>query len=184
MSLLTNGYESGLKPLKRLFFIAAALLLVVATLCVNQTRRHRLLQTTLKELTRAQRGLVQVKAANVNRRQVLAALQSQFGQGTLHSSPEMILYRKVEEIKASLRPEGMTFTAIGKKGSEASLQYTLTFNNLEYNTLLNTVGSLHNSVFPLTPVSSIAVTQSGAKESGGVSYIVTGKIVTSEKTKP
>lgn len=184
MNQLTGGYEIGLKPLKRRFYISAALFLFVAVVCSSQARRHKLLATTLEELTRAQVGLAQVKAASANRQQTLAALQAQLGQGSLQSSPEMIIYRKTDELKAVLKPDDMTITTIEKKGGEASLQYTLTFNNHDYNTLLNAVSALHTAVFPLTPVSAIAVTQADAKGGGGISYKVTGKIITSEKTKP
>ena len=184
MTLVPNRYESALKPLKVRFFIAAALLLIVGIACAAQLRNRLLLEKTSAELTRAQSGLVRVKAASANRRQVLTALQSQLGQGVQKSSPEMILYGKVDELKTHLNPDDMTITAVERKGGEASLQYTLTFGNADFNHLLNSVNYLQSAVFPLTPVNFIAVTQSESKGTTGVSFKVTGKVITSEKMKP
>jgi hypothetical protein len=179
-----SGYDDNITPLKRRFFIAAGLVLILAVAGVSLLRSRRLLAKTHESLTRAQSGLDRVKAANANRRLVLATLKSQFGQSAQNSSPEIILYGKVDQIKARLNPDDMTITAIEKKGGEASLQYTLAFNNPDFNTLLNAVNYLQEIVFPLTPVSSIAVAQSEVRGVAGVSFKVSGKIITSEKTKP
>lgn len=184
MNLVPNRYEIALKPLKVRFFIAAALLLALAVACVLQLRSRLLLEKTSAELTMAQSGLARVKSAGANRRQVLTALQSQLGQDSQKNSPEIIIYGKVDELKTHLNPDDMTITAIEKKGGEASLQYTLTFTKADFNHLLNSVNYLQRAVFPLSPVTSIAVTQSESKGTAGVSFKVTGKVITSEKIKP
>lgn len=184
MNHIKIEYEPYLKPLKTRFFIAAALLLLVATATVSQLKSRRVLEKSLEELTRAQSGLTKVKGANANRRQVLATMKAQLDQNANTSSPEMVLYRKFDELKARLNADDMTMGAIEKKGGEASLQFNLTFTNPEFNALLNTVSGLHGSTFPLTPISGIAVTHSVGKSSGGVTYKITGKIITADKVKP
>ena len=184
MSSVANSREMELTGLKKRFYIAAALCLIVAVGWVNQQRRRVLLEKTVKELTGAESGLRQVKAANANRRQVLAALQSKFAQGAGSRSSEMVLYEKVDELNTTLKPDDMIISGIEKKEGEASLQFTLIFNNPDFTALLNMVSALHTAVFPLTPISSITVTQADAKGNGGVSFRVVGKIVVSEKTKP
>lgn len=181
MKHAANRFENDLRPLKVRFLIAAALFLVVAIVSVSQFRWRRHLEKTSEELTRAKSGLVRVREANVNRRLVLTALQSKFAQGAQNSSPEMVLYTKIDDIRASLKPDDMTISAVTRGGGEASIQYTLTFKNPEFNNLLNTVSHLHGAVFPLTPVSSIVVTPSGAD---GVSYTVAGAVITNERIKP
>ena len=166
------------------FFIAAALLLAVASTATQLHKSRTLLKSTLEGLTKAQSGLVLVKEASANRRLLLTTLQTQLGQGGHSSSPEMVLFQKVDKIKARLNPEDMTITAVERKGGEASLLYTLTFKNKDFNNLLNAVNYLHQASFPLSPVSSVAVTQSAAGEKAGVYFKVTGRIVTSEKPKP
>ena len=180
---MSNGYESRLKAIARLFYIATALLLAVGIFLVSQMRSRSVLEKSLIEVTRAQEGLTRVKAAIANRRQTLAAIKSHLDQDANKSSPEMVLYRKFDELKSRLNADDITMAALEKKGGEASLQFTLTFNNPEYNTLLNTVSGLHGSTFPMTPVTAVAVTQSD-KGSGGVTYKITGKIITSDKVKP
>ena len=164
--------------------MAAALLLGMAIVCVSQLRSRLLLEKTLESLTRAQSGLAHVKEANTNRRHALTALQSQFGQGAQNSSPEMVLYGKIDEIKARLNPDDMTITSVEKKGGEASLQYTLSFNTTDFNTLLNAVSYLYGSLFPLAPVSSVVITHSETSGTTGVSAKVAGKVISIEKTNP
>jgi hypothetical protein len=177
-------YEGYLAPLKKRFAAAAVLLLVVGTVCVSQHRSRLQLENTLESLNRARSGFAKVKAANENRRQVLTLMQSQFGLNASGRSQEMILYTKVDELKASLKADDMTISAVEKRGGEASIQYSLTFNNPDFNNLLNTISALHVAVFPQTPVSSIAVTQTDVKGNGSVSFRVIGKIISSEKQKP
>ena len=184
MNQSESGYTDVLKPLKVRFFIAAILLLAVAVTGTQLHKSSMLLKNTLADLAKAQSGLVRVKEASASRRLLLATLQAQLGQRSHSSSPEMVLYQKVDEIKARLNPEDMTITAVEKKGGEASLHYTLTFNSKDFNNLLNAVNYLHEATFPSSPVSSVAVTQSVAGEKVGVHFKVTGSIVMSEKTKP
>jgi len=184
MNPIESRYENDLKPLKKRFFITALLFLIAAITFVTLQRNRRQLEKTFDNLTRAQVGLTRVKEANANRRQVLTALKSQFGHGTQNISPEMVLYGKIDEIKARLNPNDMTIATVEKKGGEASLQYTLAFSNQDFNNLLNAINYLHGSVFPLAPVNSVAITQSEAKGSGEASFKVTGKVITSEKIKP
>ena len=179
-----NAYDNILIPLKRRFFIATALLFVVAIACVTQMRSRRQLEKTSDDVIRAQAGLTRVKVANANRKQALAAIRSQLDQNTQQNSPEMVLYRKVDELAANLNPDGMTTSSIENKGGEATLLFTLDFNNPDFNALLNTVSTLHAATFPMTPVSAITVSQSDGKGSSGVSYKVSGKIITSVKAKP
>lgn len=181
---MNNGYENNLKPVVRRFYIAAALLLAIAIVSVAQTRNRKLLEMTLREVTRTEGGVSRIKEATANRRQALEAIKSQLDHNARSSSPEMVLYRKYDEIKARLTPDEMSMTALEKKGGEASLQFTLTFNNPDFNTLLNTVSGLHGSTFPMTPVSAITVAQANGKGSCGVTYKVTGKIITDDKAKP
>ncbi|MDD2851524.1 MAG: hypothetical protein PHY09_06430 [Desulfuromonadaceae bacterium] len=170
--------------LKRWFFIAAALLLLAAVAWITELRQRIVLEKSLKELARAQSGLSRLKAASASRRQMITTLQSQLGQGPVKKSPEMVLYEKSEEMQTALKADDMIFSGIAKNGGEASLQFTLTFNNPDYTTLLNTVSSLHTAAFPLTPISSIVVTQSSVKGTEGLSVKVVGKIITIEKAKP
>ena len=183
MNQNASGYTDVLKPLKVRFFIAATLLLAVAVTSTQLYKSRTSLKNTLEGLAKAQSGLIRVKEAIANRRLLLTTLQTQLGQGSHSNSPEVILYQKVDEIKARLNPEDMTITAVEKKAGEASLLYTLTFNSKDFNSLLNAINYLHGAVFPSSPVSSVAVTQS-AGEKAGVSFKVTGRIVTSEKPKP
>ena len=184
MNGFMNNSTISVNMLKRWFFLAATLLLLVAVAWITELRQRVVLEKALKELTRAESGLSQVKAASENRRQVIAALLSRFRQGPAKRSPEMVLYEKAEEMQTSLKADSMIISGISKMGGEASMQFTLTFNNPDYTTLLNTVNSLHTAAFPLTPISSVEVTQSNVKGSGGLSAKVIGKIVTFENTKP
>jgi cytoskeletal protein RodZ len=184
MNTIVNSSKASVRFLKMWFFIVAAILLAVAVTWVSQLKQRVILEKTLKELTLAESGLKRIREASANHRKVLAAIQSQFDQNTGKKSQEMILYEKVDEMKTALKPDNLTISRIEKKGGEASLQFTLTFNNLDYPALLNIAGSLHAAVFPLTQVNSIDIKQSDSKTTRGVSFKITGKIITIGKSKP
>jgi hypothetical protein len=184
MNGFMNNSTISVNTLKRWFSLAAALLLLMAVAWITELRQRVVLEKHLKELTRAESGLSQVKAAANSRRQVIAALQSRFGQSLAKKSPEMVLYEKAEEMQTSHKADNIIISGIAKTGGEASMQFTLTFTNPDYTTLLNTVTSLHTAPFPLTPISSVEVAQSSVKGAEGLSARVIGRIVTIENTKP
>lgn len=181
---MSTGYAHYLQPLKKRFYLIAVLLLAVASAWVQQQRNRLVLEKTNQELLRAKSGLGRVAAAIDNRRAVLTAMQNQFAQGVQQRSPEAIIYGKVDELKARFKPDDMTITPIEKKGYETTLNYTLTFTNPDYNTLLNSISALQGAVFPMTPVSSVAIAQTDLKGSAVLSCKVTGRIVTGEAAKP
>lgn len=184
MNHTENCYEYSLKPLKRRFYIAALLLLVMASAFIIQRQSHRQLEKMLYDLAHAVSGLSKVREASANRRSVLAAMQSQFARNIQNKSPEMILYEKIDELKTLFNADDMTITALEKRGSEFSIQYTVTLNDPDFNSVLNTISGLHGSVFPVSPVSAIAITQSDVKGVGALSFKITGKIIANEKQKP
>lgn len=180
---MSGSYEQALRPLKQRFAIAALISLIATSALVQQKRSHQTLEKTQASLIKAESGLDRVKDAIENRRTALATMRAQFGQEQ-NNSPETILYGKVDELKARFNPNDMTIAAIEKKGGEASIAYTLTFINPEFNALLNTISTLQGSVFPLTPVSSVTIAQADQKGTGVLSCTVSGRIVTSGKAQP
>ena len=116
MNQEANRYGGDLKPVMVLFFLSAALLLMVAIGAVTQMRSRLLLEKTFESLTRAKSGLVRVREANENRKQALKALQSLFGQDSKSHSPEIILYGKMDEVKSRTNPDDMTLSAVDKAG--------------------------------------------------------------------
>jgi hypothetical protein len=179
-----SSYATDIKPLQKRFWIVTTLLLLVAIACVSQIRNRRLLEKTHTELLKARVGLGKVRDASANRKTVLATLKSQYMQKTGGTSPERLIYGKIDELKARLNPDDVTIGAIEKKEGEVSLQYTFKFTNPNYNDFLNTVSYLEGSVFPLTVVSTVAITQADAGGKGVLSGTVNGKIITSEMIKP
>ncbi len=184
MNRATGRYDRAIRPLKLGFLIATALFLVLATALVFLKRNHRLLDKTHGELVRAKEGLARVKEAGQNRTQALATLKGQLAKGLETSSPERLIYGKVDEIKAQLKPDDMTIASVEKKGGDASLQYTLKFVNPGYCDLLNAVNRLQQAVFPFAPVDSIAVSQAEQGGKGVVEFTVTGTIQTIDRATP
>lgn len=181
---MSSEHTQGLKPATLFFYLAALLLFVVAVASVSQFRTRKVREKTLIEMTKAQEGLTKIKASIANRKQALATFRSQLDQNSRAASPEMILYKKFDELKAGLAPADVTMGGIEKKGGEASLPFAATFTNPDFNVLLNTVSALHSSTFPMTPVSAISVAQADSKSSGGIIYRITGRIITDDKAKP
>lgn len=184
MTFTDSRYERGLKPAKRGFWIAAILFVALSTTVAVQERSRRVLEKTHGELTRAKEGLARVKGACLSRRQALTSLKSQFVQNNETTSPERLIYGKIDEIKARLKPDDMTIAALEKKEGDVSLQFTLKFINPNYCELLNSVNQLQQAVFPFTPVNSIAVTQAEQNGKGVVEFTIIGSVLTPERNKP
>ncbi len=179
-----SRYKRDIKPLKRVFLIATLLFVATATTFAIQERSRRVLEKTLAELARAREGLSRLKEAGMNRRQALSTLKSQLAKDVATSSPERLIYGKVDEIKARLKPDDMTIGALEKKGGDISLPFTLKFTNPNYCNLLNAVSQLQQSAFPFTPVNSIAISQAEQNGKGVVEFTINGTVLTPERNKP
>lgn len=181
---MNSENKNRLKPAVMRFYMAALLLFTLAVASVSQMRTRKVLEKTLDDITQAQAGLTKVKDASANRVQALALIKSQLDQKAQQSSPEMILYRKYDELKGRLNPDDMTMAAIEKKDGAASLQFSLFFNNPDFNAFLNIASALNAGTFPMTPISTITVAQGDSKGTGGVTYKITGRIITDNKAMP
>jgi len=181
----TEGkYEQNVKPLKICFLITTALVLVLATTIVILKRNHRVLEKTNTELVKAFDGLERVKDANLQRKQSLAAIKAQLAGDIDTSSPENRIYGKIDEITSKLKPDDMTITTLEKKGGNLSLHYTIKFINPQYSVLLNAVSQLQHSVFPFSPVNTIAISQTEQNGKGVLEYTISGSVMTPERAKP
>ena len=184
MNTSDNRYEPGITPVKRVFLIAAAVFLLLATIVALQERKRLVLVKTIEELDRAKGGGAQIKTATLNRRQALPIIKSMFVPGSESLSPERLVYGKVDEIRTRLKPDDMTITALEEKGGCVSLQYTLKFANPKYNELLNTISQLQQNVFPFTPVNGIALTQTERNGKGAVEFTISGSVLTHDRHTP
>ena len=185
MSIGAHGrYERDIRPLKRVFLITAVLFLALATTFAVQEKNRRVKEKTLAELARAREGLSRVKEAAMNRRRALTALKSQLVTNMESNSPERLIYGKIDELKARLKPDDMTIGTLKKEGGDVSLPFTLKFTNPNYCDLLNAVGHLQHEVFPFTPVNSIAIAQGEHDGKGVVEYTIDGTVLTIERRNP
>ena len=178
-----SRYEAYITPRVKLFWIAAGLLLLTAMICVSQVRSRRLQEKTHSELVRAKAGLLQLREASANRKQALQTLKAMYLQGGKISS-ERLIYGKIDELSDRLKPDDIIISSLEKKADEASLQFTFKFINPNYNDFLNNVSYLEGSVFPLTIVSTVAITQAEVSGKSVLACSITGKILTSESSKP
>ena len=179
-----SRYEQNIKPLKRVFLTVTVLLLALATTLAIQERNRRLLEKTLSELARAKDGLSRVKEASMSRRNALTTLKAQLVKDVDSGSPERLIYGKVDEIKAGLKPDDMTIATLEKKGGDVSLAFTLKFTNPNYCDLLNAVSRLQQAVYPFTPVNTIAISQVDHNGKGAVEFTINGTVLTPERNKP
>jgi len=182
MTPTASRYENDIKRLRKPFLIAAALFLAAATIFASQLRTLRSEQKTYQEHLRAQSGLARVREAVANRRQVLAHPGVAQPRELSASSPDRLIYGRIDDMKARLKPDDMTITVLEKKGGEVSIQYTLTFLNPRYCDLLNNVGYLQRCDYLYTPVNSLAVSQAAVQGRGGVSFLVKGTVLSPERS--
>ena len=183
MNLNDDIYAKDCKPLKLGFLVITLLVLALATMLVIQKRSHRILEKTDVELVKALEGLTRVKEAIVQRKQALATFKTQQSMNIETASPERLIYGKVDEIMAQLKPNDMTITTLERKGGDVSLQYTLKFISPKYSDLLNALTRLQQSVFPFTPVNTIAISQSDQSGKGAVEFTINGSILIPERIK-
>lgn len=180
---MTRSYRTDISPLNKRFLVAAVMFLVSAMICVGQIRSRRLLEKTRDELLRAKAGFSQLQQATKDRRNALETLKSMYAHGA-HTSAERIIYGKIDELNALLRPSNMTISTIERKGDEVSLQYSFKFVNPDYNDFLNNIGYLEGSVFPLTVVSAVAIMKAEIDGRSVLSCSIDGKVMTSDKGGP
>ena len=150
MNRAAGRYDTEIKPQKRLFWIATLLCLTVATYWTDQKRSRRIQEKVYQEQLRAQEGLSLVRQATENRRVALASLRNALPEGPGSDSPEGLIYGRIDQIMARLKPDEMTIATLERRGGELSLQYSLTFVNSGFCDLLNAVGYLrqeHGIVF-------------------------------------
>ena len=179
MNLTPDRYQSALRPAQLRFRQALGLFLVAALACISQLRTGRNLEHTRAELTRARTGLARVRAANHNASQDLAILQAGFAQGADGQSAERLIYGRIDELKSRFRPDQLTISALERRGGELSLQYTLQFDNPDYNEFLNLVGYLERAAFPFSPVDSVTLAGDRANRGKTISCTVSGKLLAS-----
>jgi hypothetical protein len=179
-----NEYELHMMPLKKRFWLSVALFLVMAMVCTSMLRARRLQGRTQAELVKAQAGLAKLKVTNLNRRNALGILKTEYLLGVTNISDERLLYSKMDELKARLKPDDLTVSGIEKKGGTVSLPYTLKFINTDYNDFLNTISYLEGAVFPFTTVNSVTIAQADAGGKNVVAFTINGKVLTSESKKP
>lgn len=184
MKSTSGRYESSLNKLKTAFMLTVALTVAVAVVAVVQVKERRALEKSIEELTQVKAGLERVRVANANRRQVLAAIRSQYDRSDRTGSAEMVLYRKYDELQSDLNPDEISAPGIERKGGEVSLPFVITFNNPDFNVLLNTANALHGNLSPLMPVSAVSIVQGEGRGAGSLICSITGKIVTSDRVKP
>lgn len=179
-----NRYSSALVPLKRFFWVATLLFLILSITFVIKKRERRVLEKTVIELTKANTGLNVVSEGITNRRLVLTTLKAQLAKNNESISPERLIYGKVDEIAAQFRPDDMTITTLERKDGNISLPFTLKFSNTDYCRLLNVSNQLQHSVFPFTPINTITLTQAEKDGKGVVEYTIIGSILTMLRNKP
>lgn len=179
-----SRYEADIIPVNKRFRIAVALFLVTALACAGMSRARKQLEATHDNLIKAKAGLAKVREANQNRRNALGILKTEYLLGETNISDERLLYGKMDDLKARLRPDDLTISPIERKSGEVSLPYTLKFVNPDYNDFLNTISYLEGTVFPFTVVNSVAIIRAEAGGKGVVSFTINGRVVTSESKKP
>jgi len=179
-----NRYEAELTPLIKRFWLATALLLIAAMVCAGLTRSRRLMEKTHDALLKAGAGLTRMREASEGREKALATLKTMYMLSAADRSPERLIYAKIDELSSRLKPDDLSFSAIEKKAGEVSLQYTFKFTDPNYTDLLNNISYLGGSVFPLTTVVSVTITQAEAEGKSVLTCTITGKVITSEKIGP
>ena len=178
MDLIQDRYQSALRPAQLRFRKALGLFLIAALACISQLRTSRNLEQTRAELTRAGSGLARVRLANQDANRDLAILQAGYARGAAGQSAERLIYGRLDQLKSRFRPDRLTISALQRKGGELSLQYSLQFDNPDYDEFLNLVSYLEMASFPFSPVDSVTLA-GGRANRGKVLCTVSGKLLAS-----
>ena len=184
MNRLTGRQPTDLAAQKRLFWMAAALLLLALLAFLGQARSKRLLEKTRDDLARAESGLARLQTASAERKKALTALKSQKLPSDAKISPEVLLYRAVDELKARFSPDSLTVSAVERKANEVSLGYSLKYLNPNYSNFLNIVGYLESCNVPSSQVNAVEIVRDGSNGKAEVSCSVTGRLLTSAQGGP
>lgn len=178
-----GSYGTDISPLRKRFWIAVVFLLITAVLCVSQIRSRRVLEKTRIELLKAKAGLVLLRETSKQRKHAVETLKAMYTQGS-RTSAERLVYGKIDELSARLKPDDVTISAIESKGDEVSLQFVFKFINPNHTDFLNNISYLEGNVFPLTMVSAVSITRTETDGKSVLTCSVTGRVLTTGKGKP
>jgi len=96
-------------------------------------------------------------------------------------SPERLLYTRLDEFKAGLRPADMTVKTIENRDGVLNLEFTASFplrSASDYATIVNQLGRQETLAFPFVSIGSVMIGQDSAAASGGLKMQVEGTVQT------
>ncbi len=142
--------------LGRRFAVVLALVLAVGCVLAVTVRKLQSLQQLLGYHTTIKANLQAMQANTGDLARQTAAFNALLSAEGERSSAELRLYRRVDQVRAALRPLDLQVTPVETKDGLSSVTITLKLPFAAYNDLINAMGRLQSETLPLVVFRSAA----------------------------
>lgn len=150
--------------------IAASVFAVTASITAALERYEQSLQKIASNVKAIFRKVDSMKNATAETARTIDRIRQQLPSGYGSKSNEWLIYSKIDSLKATVDHSEMTVSTIEEKEGVLTLPFTFKPKSMDYSIILNQLGSMETSIFPLVSVNGIKI-GSAAKDSdasGGI----------------
>jgi hypothetical protein len=165
---------SRLKRLQRYYIGSAALfaLLVVAVIVLHSYAKGQ--EELVRRLTQANHNLQQMRTATHDIRATLQRFSQLFPADRARQSPELLLFARVDEIKAGFPRAETAIGSIEARPDELALVFSVKGTMENYDAFLTSLGQLEGSVLPVVQFRNLVISQEAVQERQEITYLLDG----------
>ena len=158
------------RRLEKRLLAAALLLLLLTSLTALLTRYDRSLSSQVRLYRLITDRLPLMKQETKDYKAAIAALQTASDAGAAASSRDLLLYSRLDQVKATLQPSEMSVAAKTTAKSMQSITFNLTLPPHTYAQAVNRMGTLQTASHPFVAFTALHLenTAAGLKVEGAV----------------
>jgi hypothetical protein len=155
---------------------------VIASAAAALARYNQGLGVMLVKQRSIKANLDQMRSSTVNINQSVAEFRRLLPAGYGTSSPELLMFARMDEIKQTIRPSDISVKPVETKEGVLTVEFSLKLNNPDFSKLVNTLGQLETSIFPFVSIRSVAIEQSSPGLLSGIMVVVEGAVLMPAQT--
>lgn len=175
---MTSVMLSHTRRLAVTLALLMALFVVLSTSLAALLRYRESLETLLDHHRTIRRNLTEMRKTIFETRDSITGFKRLLPNGYGQSSPQMLLYRRLDEVKTKLPSGEMAVNLLETKEGMLSLGFSLKPYTTSYGNLINTLGQLELAVFPFVSIRGISLESPAAEKPGPITITVEGALLT------
>jgi hypothetical protein len=150
---------------------------VIASAAAALARYNQGLGTMLVNQRNIKANLEQMRSSTVNINRSVAEFRRLLPSGYGTSSPELLMFARVDEIKQTIHPSEINVKPVETKEGALAVEFSLKLNSPDFSKLVNSLGQLETSIFPFVSIRSVAIDQSSLGLLNGMTVVVEGAVL-------